>query len=183
MIAHALPQRLREKLLIDGEARQRPPAAADQRIERVGEIDHDLGVHGVLQTVDDLRRTTAGEDRLHQPQLRIQAVVGRTDQQRPLLLIANDRRPIAPGVIGNHAINHLAEELRQNVLVVDAVCHRHDDRPVAEFVAHLPRNRFQTVVLHRKHDDVDVCDVARPVDGRQRARFDAFAPAPRTGMS
>ena len=164
--AHALPQRLRQELLIGDEVRQRPPALSHQRIERIGEIDHDLGVYGVLHPVDDLGRAAACENRADQLELGAERVVEGADQQRPLVLEADDHRRVAAGVVDDYAVDHLAEELRQDALVVDAVRERHDDRPIAELLAHLFGDGFETVVLHRQHDDVDVADLAGPCDRR-----------------
>ncbi len=121
-------------------------------------------MHRVLQAAGDFRRAAAGEDRLNLPQFGAQSVVQRTDQQRPFVLIADHRRRVAPGVIADHAIDHLGEELRQDALVVDAVGQRDDDRPIAQFLAHLARDRLQAVVLHCQHDNVDVADLAGPID-------------------
>ena len=52
----------------------------------------------------------------------------------------------------------------QDALIVDAVGQRHDDGPVAEFVADLSRHGGQAVILHRQHHDIDVSDLARTID-------------------
>ena len=56
---HPFPQSLGEELLVDGEVRELPCAAAQQCIESIGEVDHDLAMHGILQAIGDLGRTTA----------------------------------------------------------------------------------------------------------------------------
>ena len=94
----------------------------------------------------------------------MQGIVERTDQQRALVAITDHDRLVAPRVVTDHAVDHPGEKFRQDALIVDAVGRRHDDGPVAELFADLSRHGGQAVVLHRQHDDIDVGDVARPID-------------------